>query len=260
MSDLEFTIHELLPGGKSIGEYMSCLIDVHARKYPNGNWSPFCSIEYEREIHRLKYVWFPRAIYGQPPARVPVAGLWFGLFLPIRITEQGKETLADFYVSGTKEFCIDGNADWASVPIYVPEDECANSKVLASIYRLAHVADKGFGRIDYQYLCVGFVAAAVAELLKDFDCSLIVGIEEPVGVAVGWNSGDPLYIGHMTRRGFQIRSPEEAIAGIRKRREEFTQRFQARFGPCNHFCVRRAGNVICCWVGAGGSRTGWRSG
>jgi len=228
--DLEFTIHELLATCSSAGQFMSRLIDAHEVLHPDGDWSPFRRIEYDRELHRLKWVWLPRTFYGQPPAKVPVAALKFGLFLPIRITADGKETLADFYVSGTKEFHIDGNGDWASVPIYVPDGDCADSKVLVSIHRLTNPGDKALGRRAEEILALGYVAAAVTELLRDFDCSLIVGIDEPVGVAVGWNSGDPLYIGHVTTRGFQLRPLDEAIAGIKKRREEFRRSFELRLG------------------------------
>ena len=211
---------------------MARLIDSHAREYPAGDWTPFRQIDYDHEVQRLKYVWFPRAICAQPPALVPVAGLWFGLFERTQITPTGTETLADFYISGTKEFSIDGNANWASVPIWSPDDDCANSNVLANIRRLALAGDKGLGDSPQQFLSVGFVAAAITEMLREneTDSARIVRADQTVGIGVGWNSGDPFYIGHITTRGIQLRPPAEAIAGIQRRHEEFERRFHARLG------------------------------
>src|SRR4030095_10317156 len=141
--DLEFTIHELLVSCSSAGQFMSRLIDAHEQRNPAGDWAAFRQIDYGREIPRLRLVWFPSLLCDAPPANVPIAGLWFGLNLPIRDSGEGRATVADFYVWGTSEFKLDGlGGDWASVPAYAPDDPYSHSNVLENIYRIASAAER----------------------------------------------------------------------------------------------------------------------
>src|SRR4029450_12873709 len=145
MHDLDIVIHELLPDTKSVGESMRSLIDAHAKVYPDGDWSPYYSIPYDSEIRYLPEDWFRSVITIEPPARVPVAGLWFGLFEPVKVDGQNRETVADFYISGAVRFVLDGGIDWAVRPKYFPEGRYANSEVLAAIYRAAYGKLGGLG-------------------------------------------------------------------------------------------------------------------
>jgi hypothetical protein len=221
MPNLEFVIHELLPGSESVGASMRALIDAHAKEYSNGDWSPYYEIPYDREIPYLQKDWFPSVIANDPLAKVPVAGFWFGLFQPVRGHGRKRETVADFYVAGASQFLLDGSSDWAVSPAYFPEGRYANSGVLASIYRAAYGSPAGLGVDAEQYLCLGYVAFALKFILADLDLGLILGSENPVGVAAGWDSGEPLYLGFITRAGFQLRDPQEAIDGIKKRQQAF---------------------------------------
>jgi hypothetical protein len=221
MPNLDFVIHELLPDTKSVGASMRALIDAHAEQYPDGDWSPYYEIPYDSEIPYLQKDWFPPVITNDPPARVPVAGLWFGLFEPVKVHGQNRETVADFYVAGARQFTLDGSQGWAVSPAYFPEGRYANSEVLAAIYRAAYGNPGGLGVDAEQFLCLGYVAFALKFILADVDPGLILSSADPVGVAAGWDSGDPYYFGFMTRDGFQVRDPKEAIGGIKKQQGEF---------------------------------------
>jgi len=230
MPNLDFVIHELLPGTESVGASMRALIDAHAREYPKGDWSPYYEILYDGEIAYLQKDWFPSVIANDPPAELPVAGFWFGLFEPIRRRGGTRETVADFYVAGAREFVLDGSNDWAGGPEYFPEGRYAHSGVLAAIYRAAYGKPGGLGVDAEQFLCLGYVAFALKFILADIDLELVLGSADSVGVAAGWDAGDPYYLGFITRDGFQVRDPKEAIAGIKKRQEEFEAWFREKFG------------------------------
>lgn len=221
MPNLGFMIHELLPNAESVGTSMRSLIDAHAKEYPNGDWSPYYEIAYDREIPFLQKDWFRSVITNDPPAKMPVAGFWFGLFQPVRGGGRKREVVADFYVSGARQFSLDGGQDWAVSPEYFPEGRYANSGVLASIYRAAYGKPGGLGNKAEEFLCLGYVAFALKFILADLDVGLILASEKPVGVAAGWDSGDAYYLGFITRQDFQVRDSQEAIAGIKKRQEEF---------------------------------------
>lgn len=226
MADLDHVIHELLPTEAPVSELMRCLIDAHAKEYPDGDWTPYYDIEYDREIPYLQRNWFPAVIESDPPANIPVAGLWFGLFHPIR----DRETVADFYVAGARQFELDGDSNWAVGPEYFPDGRYANSSVLANIYRAAYGSPEGLSNDAEQYLCLGYVSFAIKFILADVDLNQILGMDDRVGVAVGWDAGDPIYIGFVTRQGFQVRDPQAAIAGLQKRQQEFDKWFNEKYG------------------------------
>lgn len=221
MHDLDMVIHELLPDSRTVSESMRLLIDAHAEVYPDGNWSPYYSIPYDGEIRYLQEHWLRTVITNQPPAKVPVAGLWFGLFHPVKLIGGKHETVTDFYLSGADRFVLDGGIDWAVRPKYFPEGRYAHSEVLAAIYRTAFGEPGGLEVDAEEFLCLGYVAFVLKQVLSEIDPELIVSSAEPVGVAVGWDAGDPYYYGFLTRDGFQIRKPSEAIEGIKKQRQEF---------------------------------------
>jgi hypothetical protein len=221
MTNFGCLIHELLPGTASVGASMRALIDALAKEHPEGDWSPYYDLPYDREVPVLQRDWFPSVIANDPPAAVPVAGLWFGLFEPIRGRGRNRETVADFYVAGARQFELDGSSEWAVRPAWFPDGRYAGSNVLAAIYRLAYGKPGGLGNDAEEYLCLGYVAFALKFILADIDFGLIVAGDAPVGVAAGWDSGDPYYVGFLTRSGFQIRDPKEATAAIQKRQAAF---------------------------------------
>jgi hypothetical protein len=178
----------------------------------------------------LQKHWFPSVIANDPPAEIPIAGFWFGLFHPVKGCSRSPETVADFYVAGARQFILDGSQDWAVGPEYFPEGRYADSGVLASIYQAAYGKPGGLGIDAEQYLCLGYVAFALKFILADIDLGLVLGSQDRVGVAAGWDAGDPYYLGFITRDGFRIRDPKEAIAGIKKRHQEFEATFRERFG------------------------------
>ncbi|MEZ6123196.1 MAG: hypothetical protein R3C49_08495 [Planctomycetaceae bacterium] len=230
MANLDFAIHELLPGTESVSASMSILIDAHAKEYPDGDWSPYYEIPYDREIPYLQKHWFRSVIANDPPARVPVAGFWFGLFHPVKGSGRNQETVADFYVAGARQFILDGSLDWAVSPEYFPEGRYADSGVLTAIYRAAYGKPGGLGVRAEEFLCLGYVAFALKQILADIDPGLILSSSDPVGIAAGWDSGEPYYLGNVTDAGFQVRDPSEAIAGIMKRQEEFDAWFREKYG------------------------------
>lgn len=230
LPNLDFVIHELLPSTKSVGASMHALIDAHVKEYPHGDWSPYYEIPYDREIPYLQKDWFPSVIVSDPPAKVPVAGFWFGLFQTINGRGRDREIVTDFYVAGASQYVLDGSQDWAVSPKYFPEGRYANSGVLASIYRAAYTKPGRLGIDAEQFLCLGYVVFALKFILSDIDLGLVLGSADSVGVAAGWDAGDPYYFGSIMRDGFRVRDPKEAIAGIKKRQDDFKVRLREKYG------------------------------
>lgn len=238
VQSFDITIHELLADSNSVGDSMLKLIDRHAEVYPNGNWQPFYAIPYDHEIPHLQREWFPSVIENDPPASVPIVGLWFGLFHPEVGERRERATVTDFYVAGARQFELDASSDWAVSPDYFPEGRYAESSVLGAIHHAAYGPRGllggevvGLRNEAEQYLALGYVAFALKVILMDVDLALMLGSKEPVGVALGWDSSSyPLYLGFVTRKGFQVRNSQDAIAGIKRQQEEFAAWFKEEYG------------------------------
>ena len=126
-----------------------------------------------------------------------LAGLWFGLFNPV----YNRKPVADLYVCGSKRFDPgpDDNS-WAVGPSWWPEHRYAKSAVLARIYEIAYRKD-GLGN-DAEYpLCLAYGGLAVRDLLRSADPIVFLGSPRSVGVAVGFDSGDFVLGGKLSKRG-----------------------------------------------------------
>jgi hypothetical protein len=192
-------IYHLLEQDDPLQRKMQELIAACEGRNPEGDWRPLKDLDFEREIPRLRDQWLAAVFTTRPPVNDGVTGLWFGLFNPI----YDGGAVADFYVAGGVAETEDENADWASAPKYFPEGRYAHSEVLAAIYHIVEAHDSALGRKAEEYVCLGYVAFVVQELLRDVDTKLVVTDNGFVRVAIGWDSGDALYIGTLTRRGFE---------------------------------------------------------
>ncbi len=209
--DFRRTIHELLAQDLSIPQFMEALITAHQQAHLQYDWEPLKQVPIDQPADLLRF-WLAAAVKRQRPPTY-VKALWFGLFNPIR----SGETLADMYVAGCRTFEMNQMpCSWNLRPAYWPDLRCANSRALRDIYRCAYDGDKSPGNEAENYVCLGYAAKVVATLLSQIDTSLILSTSQkkPMQIAVGWDSGTPLYIGHLAHRGFVTRPLAEAFAGI----------------------------------------------
>src|SRR5690242_1919484 len=117
MFSLGPVIHDLMEHPLDVGEAMQRLIDAHHRERPDGDWEPYRRLPFDDEAVRLSLDWFPAVIADDPPVKVPVRGLFLGLFQPV----VERRTVADFYLGGASQFEEDSSSfDWAVNPAYFP--------------------------------------------------------------------------------------------------------------------------------------------
>ena len=182
---------------RSIAESMNSLIDQCEAARPHRDWLRLRTLPYADLSPLL--AWLQQPFREEPPAR-PLRGLWFGLFNP---WPEGHAAVADIYVCGSERFEADPDVyGWAVGPEWWPDARYTRSSVLADIYRIAYrqgarVAEQkgGLGN-DAEYpLCLGYGAFAVRELLAQVEPSLILGMSDSLGVAVGFDDGDFVLLG-----------------------------------------------------------------
>ncbi len=197
---LQWIINELAQHG-SVAASMSRLIDRCEAARPHADWAKLRSLPYG-DLARLES-WIARVFRNNPPSR-PLRGLWFGLFNPIR----RNETLADLHVVGSEKFIAHDIYAWSVDAKWIPRWRYARSSVLAEIYRIAYPPDDSEGDCaaslsnDAEYtLCLGYSAFAVREVLRRADRALILGPSSSLGIAVGFDAGDFILLGRLTKAG-----------------------------------------------------------
>lgn len=89
---------------------------------------------------------------------------------------------------------------WAVDATYTPGSGEAHSVVLDEIYQRAYSVPESLGNIAEYSLCLGYAAFAVIDMVGIADLHRIGA--PPIGVAVGFDSGDGLLLGNLTAGGF----------------------------------------------------------
>jgi hypothetical protein len=165
-----------------------------AKGRPHPDWEQLRALPYENLDELREWIEGP---FRYEPREKTLAGLWFGLFNPI----YDRMPSADIYVSGSTRFePHPGDNSWAVRPEWWPECRYAHSSVLARVYRIAY-REGGLGS-DAEYpLCLAYGGLAVRDLLRAVEPSLILGSSPSVGVAVGFDSGDFVLVGELSKRG-----------------------------------------------------------
>jgi hypothetical protein len=190
---------------RPVAESMTSLIDQCESIRPHPDWAKLRALPYSDFAHLLRWIKKP---FRQEPPKKPLKGLWFGLFNPC---PNGRTPVADIYVCGSERFHPDPeDNNWAVGPDWWPNARYANSTVLADIYRIAYRQDSR-GRkqdnclgIDADYpLVLGYGAFAIRELLERVDPLLLLGRAKSLGVAVGFDSGDFVLLGKITKGGLK---------------------------------------------------------
>jgi hypothetical protein len=228
-------IQQQLHCNSSITECMRVVIEDWERRKPHSDWQKLRSLDFDCELSNLRDAWLAKVIREEPPINLGITGLWVGLFHPIRDAlnpHKEMETVTDFYIAGSPAFELDTAANWASCPAYFPEGRYAESEVLSAIHRIMYEKSYLFGDA-FEFLCPAYVAYTIKHLFKEVNGDLIVEPGKSVGVAIGWDAGDALYIGTLTSKGFHPRDVTDYVRSLRERHERFERRFNERYGKAN---------------------------
>jgi hypothetical protein len=220
-------IQEQLHRDASITECMLTVTASWQSATPNPDWEKVRAIDFDGEFLNLRDAWLSGVLREEPPIDFGVTGLWFGLHRPYDLVST--EVTTDFCMLGSPSYELDSDGDWASVPPYRPKNDCAKSRVLAALHRLMESKSDVFADA-FEFVCLAYVAFLIKHLLGEVDRGLIVRPGESVGVAMGWNSGDILYIGSVTRTGFHPRDVSDYRRSLRERQERFENWFKQHYG------------------------------
>jgi hypothetical protein len=188
-----FVRKELL-SKRSLRESMDRIIARCARGVPHEDWEKLRILPYD-DLDDLRE-WIEKPFRYEPSSK-KLAGLWFGLFNPV----YEQMAVADIYVCGSTRFDANpADNSWAGGPDWWPEDRYAHSPVLARIYKIAY-RKSGLGNNAEYPLCLAYGGLAVGDLLRACDPAEFLGRSPSLGIAVGFDSGDFVLVGSLSKSG-----------------------------------------------------------
>jgi hypothetical protein len=191
-------IRNLASGEESVAQKMRTLIAACETQDPHDSWSAFTELPFDKEPPELAR-WLREKFAREAPAK-PLGALWFGIYNPI---DDACGVVADIDVCGSTSYDPnDETFGWAVDPDYVPSGPRARSAVLAALYDTAYRTEQPLGNIAEYPLALGYTAFAVADVFKRVN--ELPGVVHGAAIAVGFNSGDGLLIGHLMMHGFVL--------------------------------------------------------
>ncbi len=186
---------------QSVSENGSVTDRVHAviaeceRQVPHPHWGNMRRIDFEADNSRLKN-WLPSLFQDSTQSR-RAKGLWFGLFTT---GESGKEA-AEIYVATSSSYDAK-SIDWATETGQLAPANYLGSHVLRDIYSEAYRTHGGLGNTAEYPLVLSFGAIAARIVLED--SALTRKLSNLQGAAVGFDSGDFLFLGEFVQGKFVL--------------------------------------------------------
>jgi len=164
--------------------------------YSHADWEAFVEIDFERDLIAVRE-WAEKLLEKKPiPESVNI--IWFGIYNPM---QRGKAS-ADFYLSGASDFYANVDVDqWDWKKRYWPAGRYAKSNAMKEIYRIAY-QEGGLGNAAEYTLCLGYTALVAKSLSKKYADELSK-TRSPRAVGVGFDSGDYLLVGALSRQGLK---------------------------------------------------------
>lgn len=194
-------VASVLNSNVTVHDGMALLIEFCATRESWRGWSSLRKLDFDSDQSSLRD-WLNQLLTAEPPQNT-VKAFWFGLFNPV---VKGK-TGCGLYAAGADQFdAADDTFDWACDPSYFPDGRYAPSRVLNEIYHKVSVAKGSIPSYGEYVLCLGYAGLAVKQLALTLAPSLWLGAKAKRSIAVGFDSGDGILIGSITKRGWTAKA------------------------------------------------------
>lgn len=173
-------------------ELIAFLYDDRDRRF----WRSLDELDFKEDIKQLE-AWLNEVLFTEP-APDDISAYWFGLFHPL---DEHDQPVSCLYLAGSNRYLPNEEVeDWHTAPAFFPKGRYADSDVLKQIYRYAHRKDGP--ETNGEYFCLWYSSIVVAHLCRTRAPALLGDVERRA-VAVGFDAGDILMLGKLTRAGFQ---------------------------------------------------------
>ena len=191
-------VEAVMSAGDSLDAGMASLIDFCAEHEQWRGWGALRKLDFSADQKRL-HRWLKRLLTKEPPPKA-IKAYWFGLFNPV----VGGKTTCGLYVAGAKHFdANDESFEWACDPAYFPDGRYAESQVLDEIYRTVCKAKGSVSSYGEYVLRLGFVGLVAKALATTIEATTWLGTTRSRVIAVGFDSGDGVLVGSVTKDGWK---------------------------------------------------------
>jgi len=181
---------------------LKTLLEWAEKADPHASWAALralgCSDEPKKVVG-----WLDR-ILKRTPCPFPVRGIYFGL--GEHMTRTGIE-YADLYVGFLSSYApADRTSSWLwRGPSHYPENAYLRSKSLKAAGVICNEDEQScLGTPGHIVFSLGFATLLLAAAL-DARIYQRLGVDQPVGIAVGFDSGDLIRLGELHSSGFRAR-------------------------------------------------------
>jgi len=176
---------------------MSALLDYCAKEYPGGVWDGLRGLDYDSDVAALTK-WLANLLESKPTA-LSVKGFLFGLFQ----SEENGTPIYVLYATGLVEDFTPEFEDWTS---WTPESDLseeryAESQILKTVFSSIQSEPDAILLAEFM-LCLGYACLVVPELFRNLPRALALGEAEQRLVITGFDEGDPILLGCVTRQGW----------------------------------------------------------
>ena len=188
---------------KTIQDGWQALLKEGAVIEPAYVWQNLEGLDVEKDLEQ-QAAWLEKLLKSEPPPK-SIRAFWFGIF--DRHTGKDIDCLATLYASGSDRYDKDKRYDfeWAVNPKWFPEGRYTHSSTLDAISTEANQtkcqelreALSDFLTLGYTALLVRFAVEAISK--KTLSC--LGRKKRPL--AVGFDSGDGLYVGAVSQAGWK---------------------------------------------------------
>lgn len=194
--------------GKPMDECMADLLAYCAQAAPDPGWNTVGGIDLSVCQKSLED-WLDSTLTASPPGD-NVRAYYFGIAEIVN----GSDSMMRLYVCGADEFDPDDESmDWACDPVYWPESRYAPAETLAQFSGSLRVSRSARPVGEY-VLSLGYACLATRDLMQSLNLALLLGSAGTRAVAVGFDEGDAIVLGQLTRDGFRPAATKPGTSAV----------------------------------------------
>jgi hypothetical protein len=199
-------VTNLLRGQPAMRDGMRELIMYCSLRDRRMLWSGLMMLDFEQELDWL-YVWLKNVLEATPPSD-DISAFWFGL-----AEEVGdNDGTCRLYISGSPYYDPEDESDdweiWGK-DSYLPPGRVVDSSVLRILYRSISLDGEPGATISQEFPCLVYAGLAIIWLCKSIPAELMIGHRNWRAIAVGWESGDTIMLGRVSKTGWQALPSKE---------------------------------------------------
>lgn len=181
---------------------MKTLLEWAEKTDPHASWAALRALDCSGEPNKMA-MWLDRVL-KRAPCPFPVRGVYFGLGEHMT---RARVEYAEMYVGFLGSYApADRTSSWLwRGPSHYPGNACLRSKVLKAAGVICNEDEQsGLATPGHIVFSLSFATLLLAASL-DARTYERLGAEQPVGIAVGFDSGDLVRLGELHSSGFRAR-------------------------------------------------------